>query len=68
MLKFIKHHMETIDGIELYPVVSLLVFVLFFTIMLFLVFRTKREHIEEMRQMPLDINPNEDQTLFEQRF
>lgn len=30
MLKFIKHNMETISGIEIYPIISLLIFFLFF--------------------------------------
>ena len=33
MLKFIKHNMETISGIEIYPIISLLIFFLFFVVL-----------------------------------
>ncbi len=54
MLKFIKHHMTGIDGIEIYPIISLSIFVLFFAGMLVWAFREKKEKIEELRKMPLD--------------
>lgn len=56
MLKFIKHHMESIIGIELYPVISLLIFFIFFVVLLYVVFKTKKEHIRELSDMPLDDN------------
>ena len=53
MLKFVKHHMETILGIEIYPLISLVLFTLFFGVTIYLVIRKKREEIEEMKQLPL---------------
>ncbi|AHM62420.1 hypothetical protein D770_20855 [Flammeovirgaceae bacterium 311] len=54
MLKFIKHHMETIIGIELYPIISLLIFFIFFTLLLIIVIKTGKERISELSAMPLD--------------
>lgn len=54
MLKFIKHHMSTIDGIEIYPVISLSIFVAFFVGLLIWVMRSKKEFIDEISQYPLD--------------
>ena len=54
MMKFIKHHLSTIEGVEIYPVISLTVFVLFFTAMLIWAFRVPKKHIEQMKQHPLD--------------
>jgi cytochrome c oxidase cbb3-type subunit 4 len=54
MLKFIKHHMETIIGIELYPIISLLIFFIFFTLLLIIVMKTRKERISELSAMPLD--------------
>ena len=54
MLKFIKENMTTIDGIEIYPIISLILFTSFFAYLLFWVFKTKRSHIEEMKQYPLN--------------
>lgn len=54
MLKFIKGHMETIQGIEIYPIISLLIFFLFFVVLFWWVFTAKKEYVEEVSQIPLD--------------
>lgn len=54
MLKFIKHHMETIDGIEIYPIISLLIFFLFFAGLYWWVFTAKKSYLEEVSQLPLE--------------
>jgi len=52
MLKFIKHTMETIGGIEIYPIISLLIFFTFFVGLFVWVFTYKKETIEELSNMP----------------
>lgn len=58
MLKFIKHHMSTIDGIEIYPIISLVLFTAFFTYLIWWVMRTKKEYIQELEQYPLSDDEN----------
>jgi len=53
MLKFIKEHMATIDGVEIYPVISLSIFVAFFAGLLFWVWKADRQRIKEISQYPL---------------
>ncbi|MGC1632489.1 MAG: CcoQ/FixQ family Cbb3-type cytochrome c oxidase assembly chaperone, partial [Gelidibacter sp.] len=53
MLKFIKNHMESISGIEIYPIISLLIFFLFFAGLFYWVFTAKKEYIERMSDIPL---------------
>ncbi len=53
MLKFIKHTMTTIDGIEIYPVISLIIFVAFFIGLLFWVIKANKEEIDEISKYPL---------------
>lgn len=60
MLKFIKGHMETIQGIEIYPIISLLIFFLFFVVLFWWVFTAKKDYVEEVSQIPLD-NENDNQ-------
>ncbi|WP_062061554.1 cbb3-type cytochrome c oxidase subunit 3 [Aquimarina longa] len=60
MLKFIKGHMESIDGIQVYPIISLLIFFIFFAGLFWWVFTAKKEHIKEVSQIPLD---NENETV-----
>ncbi len=54
MLKFVKHHMETIDGVEIYPMISLLIFFIFFTVLFWWVFTAKKEHIKTVSEIPLE--------------
>ena len=54
MLKFIKGHMETIDGIEVYPMISLLIFFIFFVALFWWVFTAKKDYIKEVSNIPLD--------------
>ncbi len=54
MLKFVKGHMESIEGVEIYPMISLLIFFIFFAALFWWVFTAKKEHIEEVSQIPLE--------------
>jgi hypothetical protein len=54
MLKFIKHHLETIQGVEIYPIISLVLFFLVFTTMLFIVLKMPKRNIDEFSRLPLD--------------
>ena len=53
MLKFIKHHMDTIGGIGIYPVISFVIFFSVFIIALLYVWRVSRTHIDHMSALPL---------------
>ncbi|HAB26526.1 MAG TPA: CcoQ/FixQ family Cbb3-type cytochrome c oxidase assembly chaperone, partial [Xanthomarina gelatinilytica] len=33
MLKYVKNHMETIAGVEIFPIISLLIFFIFFVVL-----------------------------------
>ena len=54
MLKFIKFHMSTIGGIEIYPLISFVIFFVFFLIVAFLVFRESKDNIDKMSHLPLE--------------
>ena len=59
MLKFVKNHMESITGIEIYPMISLLIFFIFFVILFWWVFTAKKEYIKTVSNIPLE---NQNQT------
>ena len=59
MLKFIKEHMESITGIEIYPIISLLIFFTFFVVLFWWVFTAKKEYLETVSNITLD-NQNND--------
>ncbi len=54
MLRYIKHNLTGIDGVEIYPIFSLLVFVLFFAGVLWYVVRMKKKEVESLSNMPLE--------------
>ncbi|WP_372474751.1 CcoQ/FixQ family Cbb3-type cytochrome c oxidase assembly chaperone [Capnocytophaga sp. ARDL2] len=54
MLKFIKHNMETIAGIEIFPVIALLIFFLFFVGLTIWVMTYKKQTIDELSNIPLE--------------
>ncbi|NJB71320.1 Fe2+ transport system protein B [Saonia flava] len=56
MLKFVKNHMESIDGIATYPMISLLIFFVFFALLFWWVFTAKKEYIKEVSELPFEDN------------
>jgi cytochrome c oxidase cbb3-type subunit 4 len=54
MLKFIKHNLETIVGVEIYPILSLLIFFTFFVGLTIWVFTYSKEKIDELSDLPLN--------------
>ncbi|MFT6921671.1 MAG: cytochrome c oxidase cbb3-type subunit 4 [Crocinitomicaceae bacterium] len=56
--------MTEIEGISIYPILSLLIFTLFFAVMLTYVFRMKKSRIEEMGEMPLEDSSKDVSTNF----
>jgi cbb3-type cytochrome oxidase subunit 3 len=56
MLKFIKNYMQDIEGVATYPMISLLIFFIFFTVLFWWVFTASKAHIKEVSEIPLDDN------------
>ncbi|PCE65982.1 CcoQ/FixQ family Cbb3-type cytochrome c oxidase assembly chaperone [Sediminicola luteus] len=54
MLKFIKGHMESMEGIATYPMISLLIFFAFFVVLFWWVFTAKKDYIEKVSNLPLE--------------
>ena len=46
--------MESIEGIATYPMISLLIFFVFFSLLFWWVFTASKAHIKEMGELPLD--------------
>lgn len=58
MLRFIKHHLATEDGVAFYGMFSLMVFVIFFLVVLIRIWRMKKDTIDELGQLPLGNDDN----------
>jgi choline-glycine betaine transporter len=54
MFEEIKHNMETIHGVAIYPILTLVIFFSFFVGLALWVITYKKDKIEEMSQIPLN--------------
>lgn len=52
-MKFINY-LESIAGIAIFPLISLSIFFIFFSILVIYVVKAKKEHITELKNIPLD--------------
>lgn len=52
-MKFINY-LEKVSGIDIYGLISLCMFVLFFTVMLVMVIRSDKKEMDQLGQIPLD--------------
>ena len=55
-MKIVIHTMEQIAGVEIFPIISLLLFFTFFMIVGYMVLTADKNYIEEMKNLPLDKN------------
>ncbi|NER17767.1 CcoQ/FixQ family Cbb3-type cytochrome c oxidase assembly chaperone [Spongiivirga citrea] len=64
MMKFVKGALENIDGVSIYPIISLTIFFIFFTVLFLWVITAKKKHIEAVSNIPLEddtVTQNDDQ-------
>jgi cbb3-type cytochrome oxidase subunit 3 len=54
MLKYIKGHLSTIDGVEIFPIISLVIFFTVFIGVVIYVTKTKNKDINQLKNLPLD--------------
>ena len=56
MLKFIKHNLDTIVGIDIFPLISFIIFFLFFIGLFIWVAKINKTEIELVSNLPLEDN------------
>lgn len=56
MLKFIKHNLDTIAGIDIFPVISFIIFFLFFIVLFIWVSKINKTELETISSLPLENN------------
>ena len=54
MLRYLKHYVAALDGVAVWPLVSLGIFFLFFVVLLWRVARMQRAHVDEIARLPLN--------------
>ena len=53
MLRFIKHNLTSINGVEIYPLLSLMIFVIFFAFVILMVVKMSKAEVAELSDIPL---------------
>ena len=53
-MKFVTQHLESIAGIEIYPLISLGIFFVFFVSLLVFVVKLSKKYINVMESLPLE--------------
>jgi cytochrome c oxidase cbb3-type subunit IV len=54
MFKFIKQYAETINHVNIYPMISLAIFFLFFILLLVFVKKMSKQKVEELSNIPFE--------------
>lgn len=55
-----KYYFEKVENVEIFPIISLGIFFIFFLVLLVWVFRADKSYIEEMKNMPLEGNSEDE--------
>lgn len=53
MFKFIKQYTETLQNAEIYPIISLLIFFVFFVVLTVYVLRMNKAKVKTLSEIPL---------------
>ncbi len=56
MFKFIKKYAETMEHASIYPMISLLIFFIFFVVLLVYVKKMDKKSVQILSNIPLDVN------------
>ncbi|MFN8152961.1 MAG: CcoQ/FixQ family Cbb3-type cytochrome c oxidase assembly chaperone [Bacteroidia bacterium] len=49
-----RKYLESIAGVDIYPIISLLIFFIFFALLITWVMRTRKEYVEELSNLPFE--------------
>ncbi len=53
-----SNYLKGIDGVQIYPIFSLLVFFVFFLVVTYKVVKADKSYLKKMENMPLDADDN----------
>lgn len=53
-----KETLRSIDGVSLFPVIAILIFVIFFILVLYFTFRMEKKKVQEFSSLPLEAEDN----------
>jgi cytochrome c oxidase cbb3-type subunit 4 len=63
MLRFIKHNLTTIGNVEYFPIISLVLFSLFFLLVVIRVIKMSKSSVAEMSNLPFIDQSKDNQNI-----
>jgi len=55
-MKLVSHYLQEIAGVQIFPIISFVLFFSFFLLVVFLVIKSDKNYMKQMASMPLDNN------------
>ena len=59
MFKFIKQYAETMKDVDIYPMISLFIFLLFFVVLIFFVVKMDKNRVDKLSNIPFNDHAEE---------
>lgn len=50
----IKEYLQSIDGVSIYPIISLIIFFVFFAVIIIWMFKVDKNYLKKMSNLPLE--------------
>lgn len=63
MFKFIKQYAETIHNAQVYPMISLFIFFIFFVVLIWFVVKMDKKNVTQLAEIPFDKTDTETNTI-----
>ncbi len=62
-MKIVSHYLQSIDGVAIYPIISLFIFVTMFGLLTIWALRIRKADIQKMSMMPFEENELKNQDI-----
>lgn len=66
-MKIVSHHLGNIEGIEIFPIIAILIFVAFFLSLLYYIYHLDKGFVSDMGNLPLEdedeVNDNQTKNI-----
>ena len=62
-MKIVSHYLQSIDGVAIYPIISLLIFATMFSLLTIWAIRIRKTDVQKMSMMPFEENEIENQDI-----
>ena len=62
-MRIVIHYLEKIDGVAIFPIFGMLIFITFFLFLIYYIFNLDKGFVKEMSDSPLDFDVDKNEVL-----